>query len=219
MAIVAHATVIQSLICGAQGVPLADRLVEPVRQPYCSWYELGWDGAFHLLGGPYSPAPPLDRELAARLLRASGAPERVRAHCRAVAEVAEELCTELLKAGAAIDTEAVYCAALLHDIARDRPEHPAVAAQWLEKLGYGSCGSLVRQHHELDAPGVDEAGLLFIADKCVIEDKRVSLALRFEQSLERCTSDESRAAHRRRAETALGLQRMINTYCGKKIIA
>lgn len=217
--IVAHATVIQSLICAAQSMSLADCFSKPQRQPYCSWYELDWDGEFHYLGGPYRPVKPLTRELAERLLEASGAPERVRRHCRAVAGRAEDICTELLRAGLETDAELIYCAALLHDVARAQPEHPRVAAGWLDELGYHECAELVRQHHDPDRLRIDGAGILYIADKCVIEDETVSLARRFERSLERCDSDEARAAHRRRAGTALDLQEMINTYCGKEVIA
>ncbi len=217
--IVAHATVIQSLVCAAQGIAPADCLNRQIRQPYCSYYELGWDGGFTLLGGPYRPVPSLDRALARRLLEASGAPDKVADHCAAVAEKSADICAELEQAGLSLDAELVYCAALLHDAARTQPEHPQTAAGWLDELGYLNCASLVGQHHDLDQPRLNEAGILYIADKCVQETKTVSLARRFECSMKHCLNDDAKEAHRRRTETAFALRDMINTYCGKEVIA
>lgn len=216
VAIVAHTTVNQSLVSYARGESLEANM--RLRQDYCSYYELGYDGGFTVLCEARRPRPPLDRPLAGELMAASGLPERTAAHCRAVADRALELCGELAGAGLALDEELVCRAALVHDIARSLPEHDRVGAGWLEELGYRREADLVRQHHGLDRLHVDEAAVLYIADKCVMEDTTVSLSERFENSLARCKTEEARAAHGRRAAEALAVKTMINDYCGKETI-
>ena len=100
-------------------------------------------------------------------MAAAGADEGLRAHCRAVAESADGLCAALRERGVSLDTEAVHAAALLHDLARSEKDHAAVGALWLRELGYPELAELVRQHHDPDGTDVNEAALVFLADKTV----------------------------------------------------
>lgn len=216
IAIVSHTTVIQSMLAGISGRDIYESA--RIKQPYCSYYELHWDSGFETPGDYILPALPLDRKLAGKLLAAAGVPGRVASHSRAVARQAELICAELTAAGLTLDAELVYCAALLHDIARARPAHPAVAASWLEALGYGDAARLVAAHHDLGEPRLDEAAVLYIADKCVEEDAVIPIARRYENSLARCASDEAKQAHARRAAEAAAVQNLINSFCGKEVI-
>ena len=149
---------------------------------------------------------------------AAGADEKLLAHCRAVAALADELCAALREKSVSLDAEAVHAAALLHDIARGEADHAALGARWLRELGYPEIAELVRQHHDPDGTQINEAAVLYIADKAVRGDTRVPLDGRFAASLEKCTTPEAREAHARRYETARTIRNGINRLCGKELI-
>ena len=176
---------------------------------------LYWDGET-FSAGPVGirPHPAPTDEVCAALLAAAGADEGLRAHCRAVAESADGLCAALRERGVSLDTEAVHAAALLHDLARSEKDHAAVGALWLRELGYPELAELVRQHHDPDGTDVNEAALVFLADKTVRGSERVPIDERFAASAEKCTSPEARAAHARRYETAKAIRNEINRLCG-----
>ena len=164
------------------------------------------------------PHPALTEPVCLALLKAAGADERLRAHCRAVAALAGELCAALTEKGLSLDAEAVRAAALLHDIARDQPEHPAVGALWLRELGDPELAEIVRQHHDWAGEDLDEAALVDIADKAVRGDRRVPIDERFEASLAKCAGPEALTAHRRRWEAAKQIQNEIKRLCGAELL-
>ncbi|MBR5093928.1 MAG: phosphohydrolase, partial [Oscillospiraceae bacterium] len=73
-------------------------------------------------------------------------------------------------------------------------------------------------HHDWESGPIDEAAILYLADKCVREDRRVTLEERFAGSAARCASPEAKAAHAARLGTALWLRDEINGICGKTVI-
>ena len=148
------------------------------------------------------------------LLRASGAEEALVAHCRAVAALADEFCAMLKGKGIALDRGAVHAAALLHDIAKGEPDHAAVGGLWLKELGFGPLAEIVRQHTEPDSDALNEAGLVFLADKLVRGAARVTLQERFGASLAKCKTPEAQAAHARRFALARALNEKIEGLCG-----
>ena len=156
------------------------------------------------------PRAEITDALCLAMLRASGADEALIAHCRAVAALADELCAALKEKGIAPDSEAVHAAALLHDIAKGEPDHAAVGGLWLEELGLGQLAEIVRQHTEPDSDALNEAGLVFLADKLVRGDRRVDLEERFGASLARCKTPEAQAAHARRFALARTLKEKID---------
>ena len=112
--------------------------------------------------------------------------------------------------GLALDSKAVHAAALLHDIAKGERDHAAVGALWLKELGYPQLAEIVRQHTEPDSDALNEAGLVFLADKLVRGGTRVDLAERFGASLAKCTTPEAQAAHARRFALARSLKEKID---------
>ena len=160
------------------------------------------------------PHPALTESVCQALLEAAGADERLQAHCRAVAALAEELCDVLAEKGLALDRDTLRAAALLHDIARDQPEHAALGALWLRELGYPEAADCVRQHHDPDSTALSEAALLFLADKAVRGSERVSVEERFAASLIKCKTPEARASHQRRLAAAQEILRNIRSVCG-----
>ena len=212
LVLTAHASVIQALLASAMGLPLEKS--RPLRPPYASVTRLCYDGQLHLEAPAALPSLPLTPELAEKLLTAADPGERVAAHSRAVAAEALRLAEAL---PLPLDRALLCSAALLHDVARAEPRHAALGAAWLRELGFGEAAALVERHHDLDFQEIDEAAILYLADKCVREDRRVSLEERFARSGERCQTEEAKAAHARRLETARHIRDEVNALCGRTV--
>ena len=165
-----------------------------------------------------SPQPELTDELCLAMLRASGADEALIAHSRAVAALADGLCAGLKEKGIALDSGAVHAAALLHDIAKGEPDHAAVGGLWLRELAYPELAEIVRQHTEPDCGALNEAGLVFLADKLVRGAARVELEERFGASLAKCKTPEALAAHARRRACAEAIREQIIRLCGAELL-
>lgn len=160
------------------------------------------------------PDPVLTDGVCLALLQAAGADSERVSHCRAVAALADELCAALRDEGVALDAEAVHRGALLHDIAKGEPDHAALGGIWLRELGQPALAEIVRQHTEPDSDALNEAGLVFLADKLVRGSERVELEERFGASLAKCRTPEARAAHARRFALARSLKERIDRLTG-----
>ena len=213
LAVIAHASVIQAILSSVMGVPLAES--RQFRLPYGAYAVLLWDGEFQVETLKKLPHSDMTPEQADALLSAAAPGERVEAHSRAVAEKAKEIADEL---PLPLDRNALICAALLHDVARTQRNHASVGAAWVKALGYEKEAEFIRQHHDLETDALDEAAVLYLSDKCIQEDKPVSIEERFESSAVRCVTVEAKAAHAKRFETAKALQGRINTLCGRPVI-
>jgi hypothetical protein len=125
------------------------------------------------------------------ILAAHGLGEPMRRHCRTVAAVAVRLAQALGERGVDLDVPLVRAAAMLHDLAKGRPDHARVGAELVAGLGYAEVARVVATHTDLAfAGGVpDEAAIVYCADKCVREDRMVSSRERFERSFERFRDD------------------------------
>ena len=207
LAAVSHKGAIASLIGSRDGLE------------YTSLTRLRFEGerlvSFELLG---APRPALTDEVCEALLSAAGADEALRAHCRAVAALADELGAALREKGAPLDAEALHAAALLHDIARGEPDHAALGARRLGALGYPGIAEIVRQHHELESAALDEAAVVYLADKAVRGARRVPIDERFAASAAKCTTPEAIEAHARRYAAAKKWRDEINRLCGAGLI-
>ncbi|MCG8400700.1 MAG: NTP transferase domain-containing protein [Firmicutes bacterium] len=122
----------------------------------------------------------------------SAATDQVRAHCLAVARVAATLADRLNKCGAGLDKDLVTAGAMLHDVARGRPDHAAAGARLVERLGYRRVARVVASHMNITACGaaaLSEAELVFLADKLVKGCQVVYLAERFNSTLEKLSNN------------------------------
>ncbi len=212
-AIVAHASVIQALLSAVCGVPLEES--RPLRPPYTAYARLVYDGALRLEQEKILPRVPLTAALASRLLDAAAPGAQVAAHCRAVAAEALRIASAL---PLPLDRELLQSAALLHDVARKEKNHAQLGAAWLRELGYEEAARLVEQHHDLENDRLDEAAVLYLADKCIQETTRVPLETRFSDSALRCLTEEARAAHAARLAQTLRLREAVNQLCGQRIV-
>ena len=106
-------------------------------------------------------------------------PDHVKAHCRAVADVAVNLGESLNKHGYSLDIDLINGAGLAHDIARTCDEHWNVGADALETLGYNDEAKIIRVHmfyspfNSVDK--LNECDIVCLADRLVKEDKYVGL--------------------------------------------
>lgn len=128
-----------------------------------------------------------DGEECASILTKLGVPQNVIAHSIKVAELAGVLAVYLNFAGAGLSLPLVLASGLLHDIARDRPRHAAEGSKLLAEMGYPRVGSVAARHMDIEStgPSVDEAELIYYADKCVDEDRLVDPEDRFQKSLDK----------------------------------
>ena len=132
-------------------------------------------------------------------------PEHVMAHCAAVASLADELAQSLIEHGVALNREFLRSAALLHDVYRTQRNHALAGGQAVVDEGFLFTGQAIAKHHNVkqQTEVLDEAALLFFADKLVQGTKRVDIEERFEASLAKCHSPEALEKHDALKQTAL----------------
>ena len=137
-------------------------------------------------------------------------------HCRAVAEKAVHLTEKLKESGYELNEKLIYSAAMLHDIARSKPNHAALGAQWINEEGYPKVADIIACHHDLNENGNDpvtEKTIVFLADKLIGGDREIALEERFSKSAAKCITAESKASHERQYGQAvtslLRVQRLI----------
>jgi CTP:molybdopterin cytidylyltransferase MocA len=144
------------------------------------------------------------------LLRQRGTPGTTVSHSRAVAAVAAALAAALNERGRLLCVPLVTAAALLHDVARDQPQHAEAGADLLENAGYARVAAIVRRHMALgdDGGDVGEAQVVYLADKLVEGDRLVGLDERFASRLERFANYPAAlagvTARKQEAEAVLG---------------
>lgn len=218
IAVVTHREVLCLFLGRALG--MAPEAAARLELQYGSVTRLDWaDGSWALSGrAGHRPHPELLPALCGKLL-AANVPEKVAAHCRAVAREALRLVCAMALAGVYPDEFAVSAGALLHDIARTEPEHAARGAALLETIGYPAIAAIVRQHHGLDDPErLDEAAVVFLADKLIQGTKYVGIEARFAASRDRCTTPEALEAHGRQLGQARALAKRINLLCRREVV-
>ncbi len=154
---------------------------------------------------PPGAEPSLTADEALFILAAAGTPANVAEHCRAVAAVGERLAEALKPHIPALDVALVRAGCLLHDMARLLPNHALLAQEVLTNLGLPRLGGVVGQHmviarEPVEAPGVTEAELVYLADKLVAKDELVGLDEREARAF-RKMGTRPEAAERIRART------------------
>lgn len=169
---------------------------------------LAWDGkALKPLEIGRVPHPELTEEVCMAVLRAAHTPEHVVAHCRSVAEEAICLASQTPPTCPPMDEKLLFAAAMLHDIARSEPKHAETGAAWIRALGYPEVADVIALHHDWEGGALNEAAVLFLADKYIQGERHVTLEERFSASAAKCETQEAREAHSRRYQTALNLEK------------
>jgi len=128
-----------------------------------------------------------DEETCLFLLKQKQVPVTIVAHSLAVAGVAGKIATSLKRQGLKLDLNLVRAAALLHDIAKEKPDHPQIGQKLLVRLGYPGLATIVGAHMDLKlgCGETGEAEVVYLSDKLVKGTSLVSLEERFGESLNR----------------------------------
>ncbi|MDR0583724.1 MAG: histidine phosphatase family protein [Treponema sp.] len=212
--VVTHAGVNRLLLCKYQNLAPEDWLSLP--QPYGCINKL-WIGEDGITVGEAGrmPVDIPDEEECFKLFRKKETPQRVVDHCQAVAYKAMEITSVFAKYGTGINGDLVYIAALLHDIAKGHRSHAQTGADWLRAEGYPKVADIIALHEDLPEPVVlDEAAVVYLADKLLMGTLEVSLEERFTYSMEKCHDETARSAHEKRFRQALRLREQILGACG-----
>ena len=133
----------------------------------------------------------LSDERCLMLWDSAGTPEHVRRHCHAVAEMAEELARGMIASGGSADVLLCRSAGLLHDMLRTEHAHAQAVGARLRGLGYERLAEVTEKHmtaEELPEELTEET-IVFLADKLVRQDERVTLRERYAQALARFSAD------------------------------
>lgn len=111
-----------------------------------------------------------------------------RGHCLFVAGIAAGITRDLNRCGRGPDPETVAAAALLHDLARDRPGHARLSADIAREAGFGEAAAAIGQHMDITLGSggeVSAAEVLYLADKLADGSARTTLAAGLEKQLAR----------------------------------
>jgi CTP:molybdopterin cytidylyltransferase MocA len=145
-------------------------------------------------------------------------PPSVAAHGRAVADMAVRIGEALNLAGYSLDIGLIRAAALVHDMARGKRDHARIAAEMLRELDMPLMADTVASHMDLAACGeqrIEEAAVVFLADKLIQEERYVGLAERFRSRAEDTHAGvEAAAAARRRRESAARIAERVQSVIG-----
>jgi HD superfamily phosphodiesterase len=126
----------------------------------------------------------------------------------------------LAKNGVHIDPLLVRAGGLLHDLAKGKPDHAAVGANILRDLEFTSVANVVAAHtdYAFTEQNLDEAAIVYLADKLVSGERVVELAQRFDRSLERFRENPiALAAVLRRRVTAETISHEIESRLGVEL--
>jgi CTP:molybdopterin cytidylyltransferase MocA/HD superfamily phosphodiesterase len=155
------------------------------------------------------------------LLKSMEANNNLVDHCSKVADVAGEIAYKLQQSGLTIDAGLVVAAGQVHDVAKGMNHHAQCGADILRKLGYPKVADLIALHTDLEfSPGsqLNEAAIVYLADKLVAGNKIVDLDRRFQTALTRyCQNSEAEAAIYKRYQTAKTILLAIENRIGENL--
>lgn len=131
------------------------------------------------------------------ILEWNGVGEDIVKHCAAVEKLAAELAQAASRKGFSVDIRLVQAAALLHDVERKTgADHAQQASELLTRLEYPKVAWVVGEHMELSEQaieGLDERAIVYLADKLVAGDKRVTIAGRRKTMLDKFSGNKAAA--------------------------
>ena len=140
------------------------------------------------------------------------------AHCLAVSRLAVFLGSRIAGRNSGIDLSRIAAGAMVHDVAKGRPDHAHEGAALLSELGFSGIADIVADHMDIDFPEETPLGdreIVYLADKLVKGDKLVPLSARFDDKLARYGENpDAKAAILRRKNNALKIVRCFERASG-----
>ena len=221
---VAHAGVNCCYLAELLGEPLETSRALP--QPYgcLNLIETEQNGRKQVLKYGIMPEKIPDEEECREIWEHYHTPENVRKHCQAVCVQALRIGSALNQEGCELNLQMIRSAALLHDVARAKPEHTEEGARILRREGYPELAEMIRRHHDLTKGGCEwnanaepcETEVVYLADKLTKETRTVTLEERFADSRRRCErqqdQEEALKKHERRYQEAKLVKNKIKKY-------
>lgn len=166
---------------------------------------------------------PTTGECMALLTHKFGAKKRIIDHSRLVAKLAFLMARCLRQRGHSVNIDLILAAALLHDMVRDHPDHAALGAARLRKMGCPEVAKIVKTHTDIDAPltgPVSANEIVYLADKLVEKDQRITLEEKFGRKKARYEGDvKAQRAIARRFEKARQIRQRFEAAAGKPLEA
>ncbi len=111
-------------------------------------------------------------------------PDSIIRHCETVEYVTHIIYNEISSKGIFLNDNALFAAALLHDIARKEKNHSIIGSNMIREIGFSFVGDIMASHMDIevceDGP-LTEKEILYLADKLVKEDLICRIDQRFEQ--------------------------------------
>ncbi len=151
-----------------------------------------------------------DDECQMLLEEVCGLPDPLVRHCHIVAEVAVALADAVNADGGDLDTHLIKAASRVHDVTRLAPDHAAAGARLLTDMGFPAMAAIVAVHMDLDVDRdgpLDEAQIVYLADKLVAGNRITGVAQRFEAKIKRHGHvPELAEAIQRRRQSATAIQ-------------
>lgn len=204
LVLVTHSGCIKSLLY-KMGYVKEEKLLEMVISHHSLTVFTEENGEFSLETLGFCPYHMMTDEMIHTVYQEWELPEKVIAHMEAVTGYALDIGERLNQRGYCLNLSILEKACRLHDIARLKKNHPAVAAAYLRKRGYYELAAVIEPHHDMEreqAQIVSEAMILYYADKCFCGAQRVSVEERFAQSWNKCISEEAQYNFKKRYEVA-----------------
>ncbi len=165
-----------------------------------------------------SGAIPTAAECRTLMRQIATVPASVDRHCRQVARVACRLAEGVNRGGGAVNIPLIRAAARVHDCARLETDHAAAGARLLDAMGFPVLAAIVARHMEIpDTPDadLDEAQIVYLADKLVDGEAVADLEQRFAAKLQHVGDDaDAMAAVRRRRRSAVTIQAKVERLAG-----
>jgi molybdenum cofactor cytidylyltransferase len=142
-------------------------------------------------------------------------------HCLTVSKLAVYLGSQIVSRNSAIHLSRISAAALLHDVAKGRPNHAHKGAALLSELGFPGIADIVAGHMDIDFPEdapLTDREMVYLADKLVKGDSVVSPSVRFDDKLARHGHDpDVKSAILKRKDDALRIVRRLEEESGKQL--
>jgi len=141
-------------------------------------------------------------------------------HSRMVANIALRLAHALHRTGMRLNMDLVQAGALLHDLAKGRPDHAVLGASILRAMDFLRVAEIVGAHTDLQfsRSTLDERAIVYLADKLVRGEDLVTITQRFQPALDRFGGDPiALHAARRRMETAKEVACAVETRLGASL--
>lgn len=146
--------------------------------------------------------------------------EKILLHSQKVARVACCIAEHLNSKGYLINLGLVYASGLLHDIGKGEPNHAQRGREVLMNLGYQAVAEIIGSHMDgffESTECINEATIVYLADKIIWEDKIVSLDKRWDYSRSKYDDISIRQQVDRRFEKAIHIKKSIEAVLDQKI--